>query len=146
MSSSLCFVKTKQTDVLNEMRLTYDGTLTNKGYYFTAKMIVKVRIIGIKSSHRMCSMKKAIFKNFAIFTGKHLFWSLFLIKLHAWRKKMQVFSCGYCEIFKKTYIEEHLWMAASGEFMTPTVLLFSYWCFVYFIHVYFEALELHQNS
>ena len=48
MSSSLCFVKTKQTDVLNEMRLTYDGTLTNKGYYFTAKMIVKVRIIGIK--------------------------------------------------------------------------------------------------
>ena len=25
--------------------------------------------------------KNAILKNFAIFTGKHLFWSLFLIKL-----------------------------------------------------------------
>ena len=29
--------------------------------------------------------KKAVFKNFAIFTGKHLCWSLFLIKLQALR-------------------------------------------------------------
>ena len=101
MSSSLCFIKAKQTDVLNEMGLTYDGTLTNKRYYFTAKMIVKVRIMGIKSSHWMCSMKKAIFKNFAIFTGKHLFWSLFLIKLHAWRKKTQVFRVDIVKFLRK---------------------------------------------
>ena len=25
----------------------------------------------------------------------------------------QVFSCEYCEIFKNTYFEEHLWTAAS---------------------------------
>ena len=29
--------------------------------------------------------KKAVFKNFAIFTGKYLCWSLFLIRLQAWR-------------------------------------------------------------
>ena len=30
-----------------------------------------------KSSHRRCSLKKAVFKNFAISTGKHLYWSIF---------------------------------------------------------------------
>ena len=28
------------------------------------------------TSHRRCSVKKGVFKNFAIFAGKHLFWSL----------------------------------------------------------------------
>ena len=29
--------------------------------------------------------KKAVLKNFSVFTGKHLCWSLFLIKLQAFR-------------------------------------------------------------
>ena len=28
---------------------------------------------------------------------------------------MQVFSYGYCEIFKNTHFEDRLWMAASGH-------------------------------
>ena len=32
-----------------------------------------------RSSHPRCSIKKAVFKIFAIFTGKQLCWSLFLI-------------------------------------------------------------------
>ena len=35
-----------------------------------------------RSSHRRCFIKKAVLKNFAIFTWKHLCWSLCLIKLH----------------------------------------------------------------
>ena len=35
-----------------------------------------------RNCHGRCSMKKAVLNNFAIFTGKHLCWSLFLIKLH----------------------------------------------------------------
>ena len=34
-----------------------------------------------KSSHRRCSVKKGVLRNF---TGKHLCQSLFLIKLQAW--------------------------------------------------------------
>ena len=30
-----------------------------------------------RSSHRRCSVKKGVLKNFANFTGKHLCWSLF---------------------------------------------------------------------
>ena len=31
--------------------------------------------ISLKSSHWRCSIKKAVYKNFAIFTGKQLCWS-----------------------------------------------------------------------
>ena len=34
-----------------------------------------------KKLHGRCSIKIAALKNFAIFTGKHLYWSLFLIEL-----------------------------------------------------------------
>ena len=34
-----------------------------------------------RNSHQKCSEKKIVLKNFAIFSGKHLCWSLFLIKL-----------------------------------------------------------------
>ena len=36
-----------------------------------------------RSSHQTCSMKKAVLKNFAIFTGKYLSWNIFLIILRA---------------------------------------------------------------
>ena len=36
--------------------------------------------ICFRSSHQSCSIKKAVLKNFAIFTGKHLCWSLFLVR------------------------------------------------------------------
>ena len=35
-----------------------------------------------RSSHRRCSVKKDVLRNFKNFTGKHLCWSLSLIKLH----------------------------------------------------------------
>ena len=36
-------------------------------------------MIMVTSSHRGCSIKKAVLKNVAMFTGKHLCWNLFLI-------------------------------------------------------------------
>ena len=38
-----------------------------------------------RSSHRRCFVKNVALKNFANFTGRHLCWSLFLIKLQAFR-------------------------------------------------------------
>ena len=54
-----------------------------------------------RSSQRRC-FKKGVLKNFPNFTRKHLCWSLFLIKLQA------LLPSQICEIFKKTYLEEHL--------------------------------------
>ena len=76
-----------------------------------------------KSSHRRCSIKKAVLKNFAKFTGKHLCWNLFKKKLQALgpttllkRDSNTGVFCEYCQIFKNTYFEEHLPKAASEIF------------------------------
>ena len=59
--------------------------------------------------------KKCVLENFANFTGKHLCWSLFSIKFHAFRSATllketptQVFSCEICETFKNIYFEKPL--------------------------------------
>ena len=58
--------------------------------------------------------KKAVFKDFAIFTGKHLCRSLFLSLQLYWKENItQVFSSEYCETFNNSYFEKHLWTAAS---------------------------------
>ena len=65
-------------------------------------------------------------KNFAIFTGKHLSRSRFLLKLLAFAYEKdtpaQVFFCEYCEVIKNTYFEKHLRITASED--TPTLMLF----------------------
>ena len=56
-----------------------------------------------RSSYRSFSVKVGFLKNFAIFTGNHLCWSLFLIKLQVCRPATflkQVFSYEYCKILK----------------------------------------------
>ena len=50
--------------------------------------------------------KIGFFKNVALFPEKHLCWILFLISCRSAPK--QVFSCEYCEIFKKSFFTEHL--------------------------------------
>ena len=57
--------------------------------------------------------KKAVLKNFATVTGKHLCWSLFLIKLQIFRLDSKKDSntgvlLWICKIFKNSFFEEHL--------------------------------------
>ena len=87
----------------------------------------------IRSSHQRWSVKKCCFKYLAIFTGKHLFWSLFLINLQSFRPSIflkenpaQVFSYEYCKIFKNTYSEEHLRTAASGLIINSLKVLVTF--------------------
>ena len=63
--------------------------------------------------------KKAVFNNFAKFTGKHLCWNFFLINLQAFRlatllkKKLQrrYFPVNFAKLLKNIYFEEYLKMA-----------------------------------
>ena len=66
-----------------------------------------------RSSHRMCSIKKGILRNFSKFTGKHLCQSLFFNKVaacHFIKKETlaQVFSCEFWEISKNIFFTEHV--------------------------------------
>ena len=55
-------------------------------------------------------------KKLSDFTGKHLYWSLILMKLQAGgtsnfinkEAAIELFSCEFCKIFKNTYFDEHL--------------------------------------
>ena len=84
-----------------------------KNWFCSRKLRVDELLVFLRSSHRKCSIKKGILINFANFTGKHLYWSLFLIKLHAFWC-----SCEICKIFKNTSFEEHLRTTASDSYKT----------------------------
>ena len=63
------------------------------------------------SSHRKCSIKKGVLRNFLKFTGQHLCQSFFFNKK---RDLPQMFSCEFFEI-KNAFFTEHLWSTASRE-------------------------------
>ena len=92
----------------------------------------KVLSLNFKSSCLQMFFKIDILKNLEIFTGKQLCQSYFLIQLQVWRTAVvlkktpaQVLSPEYCKIFRNTYFEEHLQMAASTLLIIN--LLIKYW-------------------
>ena len=65
--------------------------------------------------------KICVLRNLAKFTGKHLYQSLFFNEVAGSRGKFikkkiltQVFSREFCQIYKKTFLTEHLQATASG--------------------------------
>ena len=73
-----------------------------------------------RSSHRKCYVKKSFPKKFSNLTGKHLYLSLFLIKLQPSglqliKKRIQhrYLPVKSCKIFKNINFVEHLRMTAS---------------------------------
>ena len=96
-SDSLIKVKLLEFDRIN----AYEGknTIKNDGlpeciichYWYFLKIIFRFQPKECndchdltRSSHRKCSVKRGVLRNFAKFAGKHLCQSLFLIKMHKW--------------------------------------------------------------
>ena len=86
----------------------------------------------VRSSHRRCSVRKGVLRNFAKLSGKHLCQSLFFNKVAVLRavtitKKQtlrQMFSCEFCVISKSKFFTEHLWATAS---VWSKLSLFKWW-------------------
>ena len=63
-----------------------------------------------KNSHRRCSVKKGVLKNFAEFTGKHLCRrSATLLKMRTWHR---CFPVNFAKLLR-TFFTEHVWKTAS---------------------------------
>ena len=77
-----------------------------------------------RSTHRRCSVKKCVLRNFAKFTGKHLCQSLCFNEVAG--TAAQVFSCEFCEISKNTFFTEHLRTTASATNGTVSHMAFVY--------------------
>ena len=76
-----------------------------------------------RSSHQRCSIEKAVLKNVAISTRKHLCWSLLLMDMQGSRlatflksgsNTPVIFCCEYYKIFKNIYFAENLRKTASA--------------------------------
>ena len=77
-----------------------------------------------RSSHRRCSVRKSVLRNFAKSTGKYLCQSFFFNKIEGLspdacnfiKKEIlaQVLSCEFPEISKNTFFTEHLRKTASA--------------------------------
>ena len=84
--------------------------------YQSIKMEILNQIQFIRS-HKKCSLKSGVLKNFAKFTRKHLCQILFFDKVagSGCKKRLwhRCFSCEFCKIFKHTFFTEHLWTTAS---------------------------------
>ena len=91
-----------------------------------------------RSSHRRCSVKKDVLKDFVNFTGKYLCWGLFLIKACNFLKKetpTQGLSCEIYEIFENTYFEEHLQMEALSEVLLHAIKSTQVYSFALYTYV-----------
>ena len=86
--------------------------------------VIKTGSPGKKTSFRSSRMqmflKIAICKKLVNYTGKPLYWSLFLIMLQFWgpetllkKTQAEVFPFEICKIFKNNCFEEHLWTTVS---------------------------------
>ena len=72
---------------------------------------------------RKCSVKNGVLKNFAKFTGEHLYQRLFFKRDFFEKETLaQVCSCEFCEISKNTFFTEHLWATASVAASEPSTI------------------------
>ena len=80
----------------------------------------KTLSLDFKSSSSQMFFKIGVFKKFAIFTEKHLWWIYYYKD-----NPTQMLSCEYSKTFKNTYFEEHLQTAASVLVIMKLVI--QYW-------------------
>ena len=96
---------------------------------WTAASISYSYHIHLRSSRLQRFFKIGVRKNFAILTGKHLRWCLFLIKLLDLRPTIllkrdstQMFSYKYWEILKNSFFHRTPLVAASNSYKLPLSL------------------------
>ena len=81
--------------------------------------------------------KKDVFKNFAIFTRKHLFQSLLSCNYIKKEALTQGCFCDLCKIFKNNFFSEHLWV---------TAFIFQQLLALYFAIIYSWQLSSSEKS
>ena len=76
--------------------------------------------------NRRCSIKKTLLKNFAIFTGKHLCWSLFLNKNIIKKRLRQKWILDNTAKFLRTASESFSFYVSSNVFLQKQKNIASY--------------------
>ena len=91
------------------------------------KAIGSLEVTVSRSNHQRCSLRKAVLERFTAFTGKQLYWSLFLIKFNFIKKRLQhrCFPVNIAKILKtpilKSICERLLLRNLRNKFVLPWV-------------------------
>ena len=98
---------------------------------------------------------KGVLKNFANFTGKHLYRVkcepkslIYPHSLHLHYKKVsctQLFFSGFCRIFKNTFLLEHSWASAS-DFIFDIFKSSKYMKVSFLLTVFYKKSKIKQKS
>ena len=75
-----------------------------------------IHLCSYRSGHRRWFIKKSILKNFAIFSGKNLCWSLFLIKLQVFRSATllkRYSNTGVFLLILRNFQEQLFWITSA---------------------------------
>ena len=91
-----------------------------------------LQLLKYRSSHRKCSVKKGILKNFANFTGKHhicveSLFNKFAVVTLLKRDSNGVSSCEICKVLKNTYFEDQLQTWANDCFWQCSSLVINWY-------------------
>ena len=97
--TSLIYVKEKLFSELNEVDRKFLPKSEND------LLLSLSRKEDERSSHQRFSVKKGVLRNFAKFTGKHLCHMDQACNFIKKETPAQVFSCAFCEISKKTFLQ-----------------------------------------
>ena len=101
-----------------------------------------------RNNHQRRSVKKAAVKNFAIFTGKHHWWSLFSMKWQAWKPatllKRDSNTCEYL------WILQYFWRTPTLRNSCKRLLLYLISCFrlvtIFKFHCSYRVNDQYQTS
>ena len=100
--------------------LTHQGMLAFT-FWFTIPFTISlpftfyIQFNSNRSSHRRCSLRKGVLRNFAKFAGKHLFQSLFLIRLLAWGLQLCWDFIGVFLLFLGNFYEHLFYRTSLGD-------------------------------
>ena len=78
-------------------------------------LFCSIKTIGCRSSHRSCSLRKGVLRNFAKFRGKQLCQSLFFNKVAGLDLWHRCFPVKFCEISKNTFFYRTCPVAVSEK-------------------------------
>ena len=81
---------------LHNDHLSISSNLSKKIYLHCYRLY---NLLSFRSSHWMCSVRKGVLRNFAKFTGKHMWQNLFFNKVAGWGDCFWSFSCLSLEDF-----------------------------------------------
>ena len=113
------FLREKNNSVIVKSRILY----SNKTYFWAPDIPCNYDLFTIlRSSHRMCFIKKCILENFPNFIGKHLCKGLFLTKLEGWGLFWQDTSRNCFGIFLNIHIKNNFRSSCPEMFCKKGVL------------------------